>query len=745
MSQQKHFIRNIVESSERVINAHIAKAQKRSVAATASEIQTEALQELAHIRYTGNGYVFAATWDGESLAGPAKGRNVLGAKDVNGILVVQELIRISKNGGGYFTYHIPPSTGAEPIEKFSYVVGIPEWQWYIGAGFDLLELEAQVAALQKKSRQDRNFVLILVFCVIAVLILAIFLSTRTEIGRIRKNYLRFMDYFENADPQNSKIDTASMRFVEFEEIATAANEMVERRLQAEEALHESQARLSHHFQNTPLGSISFDTDFRVTEWNVAAKTIFGFSADEVVGRYVSDILLPPTAKEDVGQIWQLLLENKGGTRSTNENITKDGRIILCDWYNTSILGKSGKVIGVMSLVQDITERRLLEEQVNRSQKLEAVGQLTGGIAHDFNNLMAIMMGNLELVLEQLGPDTPLRKNIKNALQAVARGSTLTRQLLSFSRQQILSPADTDIQQLVEDTLNLLERTLGEDIQLIRHYDGKKIFVNIDGDIFSNALVNLALNARDAMPDGGTLTVRLTTLHVTEGTVGLNNEPICGSFALITVADTGYGMSKEVLGQVLEPFFTTKEVGKGSGLGLSMAYGFVTQSDGYLDITSTEGEGTTISIYLPLSDSKPAVQEKDVTPIPELTTGKTILLVEDDQHVRETTSVTLIDLGYTVLEAMDGASALAMLEHRASDIDLVLSDVIMPNGMSGIDLAKQIAVDYRPLKILLTSGYPDKIADQHEISTLDIQLLAKPFTRAQLVAAINSVSSEDLTA
>ena len=386
------------------------------------------------------------------------------------------------------------------------------------------------------------------------------------------------------------------------------------------------------------------------------------------------------------------------------------------------------------------ERNQLEKQLRSSQKLEAVGQLTGGTAHDFNNLMAIMMGNLELAMEQVEPDAPLRDNIENALKAVDRGATLTQHLLSFSCQQTLSPAVTNVMQLVEGTLSFMERTLGENIQIVTKHASEESRVNIDATIFGNALVNLALNARDAMPDGGTLTVHTTTVELAGETIGLDKEPTYGSHALITVADTGSGISQDDLVQVLEPFFTTKEVGKGSGLGLSMVFGFVTQSNGHMNIASKEGEGTTISIYLPISTEARADKDNETAPFPEVNTDKTILLVEDDQHVRATTSATLIELGYNVIEAEDGSSALEILSQRSRDIDLVLSDVVMPNGMSGIDLAKQITVDHTHIKILLTSGYPDKIAAQGEIKAMDIELLAKPFRRVQLAAAIENTAT-----
>ncbi len=396
--------------------------------------------------------------------------------------------------------------------------------------------------------------------------------------------------------------------------------------------------------------------------------------------------------------------------------------------------------GIFTIITDITERKRLEDQVRHSQKLEAVGQLTGGIAHDFNNLMAIMVGNLELAMEQVEPDAPLRNNIKNALMAVDRGAELTQHLLSFSRQQTLSPAVTDVKQLVEGTITFLERALGEDIQIITKHSEEENLVYIDATVFGTALVNLAINARDAMPEGGTLSVSTDKVSFAGEKIGAGKEPAHGDYALITVSDTGSGISQNNLEQVLEPFFTTKEVGKGSGLGLSMVYGFVTQSKGHIKITSKEGEGSTVFLYLPISDEEREFKDNEATLAPEIRTECSILLVEDDQHVRATTLATLVAIGYKVIEAEDGPTTLEILNQRSGDIDLVLSDIVMPNGMSGIDLARKIAAEHTHIKVLLTSGYPDKIASQSEIKAMNIEVLAKPFTRVQLVTAIENVVS-----
>ncbi|MEH6405615.1 MAG: response regulator [Sneathiella sp.] len=507
---------------------------------------------------------------------------------------------------------------------------------------------------------------------------------------------------------------------------------------SESKLHESEARFRASFQfSQGVATITDIETGTFIDVNDAWLRARDFEKHEVIGKTSTELNVWGSKEHRLEIINELKRRGKLLNYETYA-VTKTGAIRETI-INAEVLNVRGKKLMFLS-GSDVTERNRLEKQLRRSQKLEAVGQLTGGIAHDFNNLMGIMMGNLELAMEQLEPDAPLRKNIENALSAVDRGSALTQHLLSFSRQQALSPAVTDVKQLVEGTLTFLERTLGENIRIVTKHAGGESPVNIDAAVFSNALVNLALNARDAMPDGGTLTVQTETIELTGEIIGLENKPTYGAHALITVADTGGGISQDDLEQVLEPFFTTKEVGKGSGLGLSMVYGFVAQSNGHMNIASKQEEGTTISIYLPISDEEPVDKDIQAAPFCGAQISQTILLVEDDQQVLEATSATLIDLGHTVVQAKDGSSALDILSRRSTDIDLVISDVVMPNGMSGIDLVKQIAVDHSHIKILLTSGYPDKIAAQGEIKALNIELLAKPFRRAQLAAAIENAAA-----
>ena len=490
--------------------------------------------------------------------------------------------------------------------------------------------------------------------------------------------------------------------------------------------------------------------------NLAYAEIFGHQDPQEILAQNSpfDHIAPHERERVIGYSKNRL---SGGDAPTNyefEGRKKDGSSIWLD-NRVGVVTWDGQP-AVQRTVIDITERKQLEEQLRQSQRMEAIGQLTGGVAHDFNNLMAVMMGNMEAALDFAADDAALRDHIEAALDAVGRGAVLTQQLLSFSRQQSLSPEHVDANALIADTLTFLGRTLGETITITSAFDPAPLPVQIDTAIFGNALVNVALNARDAMPDGGTLAIKTRRVDpdgvapggaapggaAPEGAApDGDGAKIRGPHVLITVTDTGSGIRAEDLDRVLEPFFTTKDVGKGSGLGLSMVHGFVRQSGGHLAVASSKGAGTTVSLWLPLSaqpDEGAAVET--ATAAPELD-KMMVLLVEDEKQARQTTASMLSSLGCAVLEAGDGPEALAILADRGAAIDLVLTDVIMPNAMSGFDLANAIRAAHGGTKVLLMSGYPDRIADQTTIGDLGLEVLAKPYRTAQLAASIKRASAK----
>ncbi|WP_375780442.1 ATP-binding protein [Bradyrhizobium sp. ma5] len=391
-------------------------------------------------------------------------------------------------------------------------------------------------------------------------------------------------------------------------------------------------------------------------------------------------------------------------------------------------------VRITGVTADITQRREVDEQLRQAQKMEAVGQLTGGIAHDFNNLLMIIGGSLDMLGRRMSGDERVVRLFEAARQAVARGSKLNQQLLAFSRRQNLQIEVVQINDLIPTFEHLLDRAVGETVKT-EFVSGPDLWeCRTDPHQLETAIVNLAINARDAMPQGGELVIKTANRRVDEAFAS-RWEASAGEYAMISVGDTGVGMSAEVLAHVFEPFFTTKDVGKGTGLGLSQVYGFAKQSGGFVAVTSAPGRGTVIEVFLRRSTDSVPIVRKPAEATLETGTG-VVLVVEDDADVRATTSGMLQDLGYSVLSAATGSAALEII-HANAGLDLVFSDVVMPDGMSGVELARRIGLVRPALPVLLTSGYTAQRAIP-ELPTGERALLKKPFSHSDLSIAIRKI-------
>lgn len=377
------------------------------------------------------------------------------------------------------------------------------------------------------------------------------------------------------------------------------------------------------------------------------------------------------------------------------------------------------------LVSEMAERAKAEDALRQSQKMEAIGQLSGGIAHDFNNLLTIVVGNLDALLERKTLPPDVRERMQMALSASLRGADLTRQLLAFSRKQQLTMQACDANKIVAHAAQLLGRTLRGNIEIRCHLDDGLSAVMTDPAQVESAIANLTINARDAMPEGGTITIETANKVLDETYAAQNADVTPGEYAMIAVTDTGSGIPASVLARVFEPFFTTKEFGKGSGLGLSMVYGFLKQSGGHVKIYSEEGRGTTVRLYLPKADAAMAQG------------SETILIVEDDPMVRDMAVKGLRDLGYSVLEAENGAKALHILQN-GRPIDLLFTDVVMPGGMSGADLAKHVVQERPGLKVLFTSGFAEASFHNGSRSEALSPILSKPYRYNELARMVRNV-------
>lgn len=474
-----------------------------------------------------------------------------------------------------------------------------------------------------------------------------------------------------------------------------------------------------------------DMDHRVTYWNRSAERLYGWTAEEATGQPVQELLRED--REQFVEASRKLLEN-GEWMGEFAHFSKDGTRIISEVAWSLVTDENGDPQSVLAINTDITERLALEEQLRQSQRLESVGQLTGGVAHDFNNLLTVILGNAELMLDQLPPTERLHKLAEMTRTAAQRGAELTHRLLAFARRQALEPASFDVNALIRDTEPLLRRALPEtiDLEFVPGEDTWDAFA--DPSQLESVVLNLALNAKDAMPDGGRLTIETANVRLDEEYAAHNAEVGAGRYVMIAVSDTGIGIPPENLDRVFDPFFTTKEKGKGTGLGLSMAYGFAKQSQGHIKIYSEPGQGTTVKLYLPRSTRPGETKDNGGSDEIELRGSERILVVEDNDLVREHAERQLEAFGYEVLSARNGPDALEILK-TDTDIDLLFTDVIMSGGMSGRELA-EAAHRHRPdLRVLYTSGYTENAIVHHGRLDEGVHLLQKPYRRAELAQKV----------
>jgi PAS domain S-box-containing protein len=473
----------------------------------------------------------------------------------------------------------------------------------------------------------------------------------------------------------------------------------------------------------------------VTSWNQGAEKLFGYAATEMIGRSIKH-LLPADRQHEEEEILSQIRQGKSVDHFETVRVRKNGGLVHVSLTISPIRDAKGKIIGASKIVRNITGRKQMERQLQQSQKMEAIGQLTGGIAHDFNNLLGVIVGNLDLLERLIAGSEVALKRVQTAQKAAARGADLTRRLLAFCSSVELKPAPTELHQSVRNMIEMA-RALGPDIKIATHLDESMPLVLVDAGGLENALLNLAVNSRDAMPAGGTITIttKLSTFEESYPPVR-TGEVTAGCYACISVSDTGCGMSKDTLSRVFEPFFTTKPHGRGTGLGLAMVYGFVKQSGGTVSIYSEPGLGTTLTFYLPLaeniSQSLPAIVPEV---LPAKRSGK-VLVVDDELDLLEIATIYLDEMGYTTYRAQDGVSALEVLEQQG-DIDLIVTDIVMPGGMNGVELAQRARQLLPKVKLIYCSGFPADAMTERKLPVLDGRLLNKPYQRAAFGAMVSA--------
>jgi PAS domain S-box-containing protein len=542
-------------------------------------------------------------------------------------------------------------------------------------------------------------------------------------------------------------------------VATSSPEALEREIEERKRV-EGELRKAHEQIQTRLQTSSADLDLAneqvlqlaaivessedaivgctlggvATIWNRGAERLFGYSAEEVIGQPTSS----NTPLDWPDELRAMKRVRNGEYVAPFETVQrrKDGKEIHVSVSVSPIRERDGRIVGASAISRDISERKRLEQQVRQSQKMEAIGQLAGGVAHDFNNLLTIISGYSEMLLIRLPTNDPGRDLLHEIHKAGERAASLTRQLLAFSRKQIVEPKVLNLNALVSDMEKMLGRMIGEDVTLTTKLAPGLGSVKADPGQIEQVLMNLAVNARDAMPQGGKLTIETANVELDHSDAAQHPEIQPGPYVMLAVTDTGCGMSQEVQARVFEPFFTTKESGKGTGLGLATVYGIVKQSGGYVYVYSEPGHGTTFKVYLPLVKEKISSGKSHGLKVKPRGT-ETVLLVEDEPAVRSLTRFVLQSHGYTVLEASSGVEAIRLTERHRGPIHLLMTDVVMP-GMNGRQVAERVTQVKTGFKVLYLSGYTDDAVVRHGILQEEVAFLQKPYTPGSLLQKVRDV-------
>jgi PAS domain S-box-containing protein len=505
---------------------------------------------------------------------------------------------------------------------------------------------------------------------------------------------------------------------------------------AHKAAEEERARLSSAVEQAAESVMIMNPEAVITYVNPAFERITGYAAAEVLGE-TPKLLRPPEQDRALyGQIWRTV---RAGLAWHGEVLSrrKDGSLYTEEQSIAPLRDPQGEIAGYVAIGQDVGTRKNLESALRQAQKMDAVGRLAGGIAHDFNNMLAVILGRSDLLLAKLRPDDPLRRHIDLIKKTGDRAAALTRQLLAFSRKQIIQPSVLDLNAVVGGLLAMLRRLIGEDIELVTDSDPALGRVKADPGQIEQVIMNLVVNARDAMPRGGTLTIKTADVELDDEFTRSQPGAGIGPHVLLEVSDTGIGMDKDIKNRIFEPFFTTKELGKGTGLGLSTAYGIVRQHDGFITVDSQVDRGTTFRIYLPRVDDVAEPLDAREAPAASPRGSETVLLVEDEENVRDLACEFLQLNGYRVLKAANGGEALLICEQHEGPIHLMITDVVMPR-MSGRELAERL-VPLRPeMKVLYTSGYTDDALVPHGVLEPGTHFIEKPFTSDALASTVREV-------
>jgi two-component system, cell cycle sensor histidine kinase and response regulator CckA len=712
------------------------------------QIQANLLSIISKIRFGKEGYLFINKLNGDVLV--SNGEIVSGNKklweffsdnpEAMKDIFKKEYEAASKPEGDYIRYsHIKLSTSAVKSQKLSYIYGIPELNWLVGAGFYLDDVETHISSMQAEVYKQIK-IKIFYFILAAVVIVVLFFLFFSWLNhRLKSDMNLLVSFFDRAAHSDETIDQTHIKFDELDRMAQYANKMLMDRRHAEQTLKQSQSMLARAEEISKVGSWEWDATTNTVTWSEELFRIMGKDPKEKAPSFAEQTEL--YAPEDLPRVQmaaKAAVEKGMPFELELRLVMKDGTVRHCLARGQAQIGPSGKATRLYGSLQDITankraeeEREKLQTQLSQAHKMESVGRLAGGVAHDFNNMLGVILGHTEMAIEQVPQTHPMHADLEEVRKAAKRSADLTRQLLAFARKQTVTPVLLNLNDAVSGMLKMLQRIIGEDIDL-RWVPGNGLYpVKMDPSQLDQILVNLCINARDAIGDaGGRVTIETQPSTIDENYCEAHAGVIPGDYTLLAVSDNGEGMGQETLSHLFEPFFTTKKIGEGTGLGLATVYGIVQQNRGVINVYSEAGRGTTFKIYLPRQApaADPAV---DGSPGPAQARGsETILLVEDEPAILRMTMMMLERMGYTVLGANTPGEAIRLAEDYSGHIQLLMTDVVMPE-MNGRELAKRLLQIHPELKCLFMSGYTANVIAHHGILDNGLHYIQKPFSKKEL--------------
>jgi two-component system cell cycle sensor histidine kinase/response regulator CckA len=700
-----------------------------------AEIKAKVLEHIERIQFGTDGYIFVGTYEGMSLTKPAKNRNMWEVQDENGVKVVQQLIARARSGGGFVNYVMPKFTGLPSAPKLSYAAPFDSWQWYVGAGMYVDEIDAMLDRNRQELAQNTRNHLIWIGLTLAGIVALTVVAVRVVTQHLQRTIQSFSTFFDKASTEALKIDHSHVHFMEFDRLARSANRMVDERRKADQALNDSLEWNRAIFSSIQSGIVVIDAEaHQVVDINPSAAAMIGMPRDAIVGRNCQDFICP--SQKGICPIIDL---GKTVDQKECHLVTQDNTEIpiLKTVSKLNVGGRRYLLEGFL----DISKQKKLEAQLQQGQKMEALGTLTGGIAHDFNNILGIILGNTELAQSMMHASDKAHARLEVTKDAILRAKKIVDQLLGYSRQTTAQKTAVDVSRLTEETIGLLRALIPASITIEQQVADDTVMVHANATQIHQALVNLCVNASHAVdPETGIIRLQVSPARVNCGEFDHFPKVGGGAYAEIIVSDNGHGIDPENEDRIFDPYFTTKEIGKGTGMGLAVVMGIVQDHGGAISIKSRPNQGTTVRMVLPLTNIERGVAH---VPMPqEIPRGNAekILFIDDEELLVTLGRDILKSLNYEVEGHVDASEAMDRFQMEPASFDLIITDMSMPK-MSGARVVEE-ARRIRPgIPVIICSGYSENMNDVRA-AELGCQYIQKPIEMKSFSKTVREALDRD---